>query len=243
VPTAAVPGPGAGELAILVLHGFTGSPGTMAHLAQGIEGAGYETVVPTLPGHGTTVEDMMATGWDDWSAAAEAAYQALAARSGRVAVVGLSMGATITCWLAARHPGIAGIVCVNPFVLPRDPDEIAFIDALIGVGETVTDPVGADIADPDVLEPAYDRTPLGPLRSLVGAVTDLQADLERISCPLLLLTSVEDHIVDPLNSDHLANMVAGPVERVRLERSYHVAVLDYDKDVVVEATLGFLAAL
>ncbi|HEY2332865.1 MAG TPA: alpha/beta fold hydrolase [Acidimicrobiales bacterium] len=235
--------PDAGELAVLIVHGFTGSPGTMAHLAAGIGRAGYETVVPTLPGHGTTVEDMMTTTWADWSGAAEAAYLELAARSDRVAVVGLSMGGTITCWLAARHPEIAGIVCVNPFVLPRDPDEIAFIDALVEAGDTLTDGVGADIADPDVVEPAYDQTPLVPLRSLVGAVTDLQPELERIACPLLLLTSAEDHTVDPLNSDHLANQVVGPVDRVRLERSYHVAVLDYDKDVVVERTLDFLRAL
>jgi carboxylesterase len=232
-----------GGLGVLVIHGFTGSPGTMAHLSGGIAGAGYDTVVPTLPGHGTTVEDMTTTDWADWSGAAEAAYLELAARSARVAVVGLSMGGTITCWLAARHPEIAGIVCVNPFVLPRDPDEIAFIDALIEAGEPITDPVGADIADPDVVEPAYDQTPLVPLRSLVGAVTDLQPDLERIACPLLLLTSAEDHTVDPLNSDHLANQVVGPVERVRLERSFHVAVLDYDKDIVVERTLGFLSSL
>jgi carboxylesterase len=236
-----VPAPNASELAVLVVHGFTGSPGTMQHLAEGIAAAGYRTLVPTLPGHGTTVEDMTTTDWADWSGAAEVAYAELAARSVRVAVVGLSMGGTITCWLAARHPDIAGIVCVNPFVLPRDPDEIAFIDALIEAGETITDAVGADIADPDVVEPAYDRTPLVPLRSLVGAVTDIQPDLERIACPLLLLTSAEDHTVDPLNSDHLANQVVGPVERVRLERSYHVAVLDYDKDLVVERTLAFLA--
>jgi carboxylesterase len=242
-PAVPKPNSNAGELAVLVVHGFTGSPGTMAHLSGGIAGAGYEVVAPTLPGHATSVEDMMTTDWADWSGAAEAAYLELAARSPRVAVVGLSMGGTITCWLAARHPEIVGIVCVNPFVLPRDPDEIAFIDALIEAGETITDPVGADIADPDVVEPAYDRTPLVPLRSLVGAVTDIQPDLERVACPLLLLTSVEDHTVDPLNSDYLASVVAGPVERVRLERSYHVAVLDYDKDLIVERTLSFLAKL
>ncbi len=243
MPRDTPPPSNAGDLAVLVVHGFTGSPGTMAHLAGGIAAAGYDTVVPTLPGHDTTVEDMATTDWADWTGAVEAAYRELAARSTRVAVVGLSMGGTITCWLAARHPEIAGIVCINPFVLPRDPDEIAFIDALIEAGETITDGVGHDIADPDVVEPAYDRTPLVPLRSLVGAVTDLQPDLERIACPLLLLTSAVDHTVDPLNSDHLANQVVGPVERVRLERSYHVAVLDYDKDVVVERTLGFLAKL
>ena len=44
------------------------------------------------------------------------------------------------------------------------------------------------------------------------------------------MTSPQDHVVPPENSDILAAGVAGPVERVTLERSYHVATLDYDKD-------------
>ena len=67
-----------------------------------------------------SVEDMVPTRWEDWSAAAEAAYQALAARCDRVAVVGLSMGGTLACWLAERHPEIAGIAVVNPLVDPPD---------------------------------------------------------------------------------------------------------------------------
>ena len=33
--------------------------------------------------------------------------------------------------------------------------------------------------------------------------------------------------------------VGGPVERVTLERSYHVATLDYDKDLINEKAVGF----
>jgi len=36
-------------------------------------------------------------------------------------------------------------------------------------------------------------------------------------------------------------VVSGPVERVTLERSYHVATLDYDRDIVIERTLAFAA--
>ena len=43
----------------------------------------------------------------------------------------------------------------------------------------------------------------------------------------------------PSNSDHLAASVSGPVERVTLERSYHVATLDYDKGVVEERIVEF----
>jgi carboxylesterase len=47
-------------------------------------------------------------------------------------------------------------------------------------------------------------------------------------------------VVPPANSDHLASRVAGPVERVTLERSYHVATLDYDKDLIAERAAVFV---
>jgi carboxylesterase len=47
--------------------------------------------------------------------------------------------------------------------------------------------------------------------------------------------------VPPSNSDHLAASVGGPVERVTLERSYHVATLDHDKDLIRERFLEFVA--
>ena len=102
----------------LVLHGFTGSPQSMRGLAQALAGAGFAVELPRLPGHGTSLEDMLATGWTDWSGAAEAAHRELAGRCERVVVVGLSMGGTLTVWLATRHPEIAGIVCVSAGFYP-----------------------------------------------------------------------------------------------------------------------------
>lgn len=57
--------------------------------------------------------------------------------------------------------------------------------------------------------------------------------------PVLLLTSPQDHVVDPGNSDIVAARVSGPVERVTLERSYHVATLDYDKDIIFTRSVEF----
>jgi carboxylesterase len=57
--------------------------------------------------------------------------------------------------------------------------------------------------------------------------------------PLLLLTSPQDHVVEPSNGDFLAESYGGPVERISLERSYHVATQDYDKDLIFEATTEF----
>jgi carboxylesterase len=77
----------------------------------------------------------------------------------------------------------------------------------------------------------------------MDAVRVLRVDLAKIACPLLLLTSPQDHVVEPAQSDFLAAAVAGPVERVSLERSYHVATLDFDKDLIAERTIEFVTKI
>ncbi|MFP3900106.1 MAG: alpha/beta hydrolase [Acidimicrobiia bacterium] len=227
-----------GPHGVLVLHGFTGSPDSVRGVAEAFAGAGFAVELPLLPGHGTSVDDLAATGWSDWSAAAEAAYGDLAARVGRVVVAGLSMGGSLAAWLATRHPAIAGIVCVNPAL--RVP--AAVVDAARQMLEAGTDripSIGGDVADPDGREKAYDATPLRPLLSLAEAADRLAGDIGRVACPALIMTSPQDHVVDPADSDLLAASVSGPVERVTLARSYHVATLDYDRDLVIEHALRF----
>ena len=72
----------------LVLHGFTGTPQSMRGLAAAFAAAGFATELPLLPGHGTSVDDMVSTTWDDWASAAESAFEDLAARCDRVVVAG-----------------------------------------------------------------------------------------------------------------------------------------------------------
>jgi carboxylesterase len=48
-------------------------------------------------------------------------------------------------------------------------------------------------------------------------------------------------VVNPKESDFLASKYAGSIERVVLERSFHVATQDYDKDFINESALAFAA--
>jgi carboxylesterase len=244
--TAVVPGAepmsaAGGPVGVLALHGFTGSPSSMRGIAESCAAAGYSVELPLLPGHGTSVGDMMGTGWSDWSAAAEAAYAGLAARCDRVVVAGLSMGGSLTLWLGSRYPAIAGLVCINPAVRPQPPEVVELVQGMIDVGEETSPGIGSDIAKEGVTEVAYEETPLRPLLSLMDGLAALQGDLGQIVSPLLLFTSPEDHVVDPGDSDHLASATGGPVRRVVLERSYHVATQDHDADLIVAGTLEFVA--
>ncbi|MCB1004320.1 MAG: alpha/beta fold hydrolase [Acidimicrobiales bacterium] len=223
----------------LVLHGFTGNPHSLRGLATALHDAGYTVELPLLPGHGTSPQDLAGTTWHDWSAAAEAVYQSLSSRVNRVVVAGLSMGGALTCWLASRHPEIAGIVCINPAVQPSA-DMMAFVEQMVAAGEEWLPEIAGDIADPEAVEVGgYDATPVKPLLSMFDAAAAFGPDLSKIACPLLLLTSTQDHVVPPTDSDHLAATVTGPVERVTLERSFHVATLDYDKEIIEEAAVAF----
>lgn len=224
----------------LVLHGFTGNPSSMRGLAEAFAAAGFHVEMPRLPGHGTTVEDMMTTSWSDWLGEAEAAYERLRARADRIVVGGLSMGGSLTLRLGANHPEIAGLICINPATQPHAPEVEQVLQDLADGGTTVIPGVGGDIADPDSKESAYEVTPvlqvlsmwregLAPLADLLGATT----------MPLLLLNSPQDHVVEPAQSEYLAAVYGGPVERVSLDRSYHVATQDFDKELIFERSVAF----
>jgi carboxylesterase len=227
----------------LVLHGFTGNPQSMRDLARSLADAGFTVELPLLPGHGTDIADMLPTRWEDWSAAAEEAYAALAARSDSVALVGLSMGGTLSIWLAEHHPEIAAVAVVNPLLVPPDPDTVVLVESMLEGGEEVAPGIGSDIAKEGVTESAYPGLPLRPALSLFAAASEVEAGLESVTCPVLVFTSTQDHVVDPTSSDLLVARATGPVEQVRLERSYHVATLDWDKDEIEARTVEFLSGV
>ena len=228
-----------GPAGALCLHGFTGSPSSMRGVAKAYAAAGFSVELPRLPGHGTTVEEMMTTGWADWVGEAEAAYQRLAARTESVVVAGLSMGGSLTLWTAAQHPEVAGIVCINPATQPQPAEVMDMVQGMIDEGTELIPGDGSDMAAPGVVEAAYLGTPLRPRVSMMNGVVDLVASYPSILCPLLLITSTQDHVVDPAQSDYLAEHYGGPVERIVLERSYHVATLDYDRELIEERAVEF----
>ncbi len=223
----------------LVLHGFTGTPRSVSGVAEALSAAGFAVESPLLPGHGATMDDVVATGWVDWSGAVEDAYRDLAARHRQVVVVGLSLGATLGCWLAAHHHDIAGLVCVNPMIEPVADSFVDMLEQLIASGFASAPAFGSDIARPDVAEESLGGAPFAPLLSLFGGVAELAPRLGDITCPVLLFTSRNDHVVPPSSSDYLAARVSGAVERVMLERSYHVATMDWDAGEIETRTVAF----
>jgi carboxylesterase len=230
-----------GRTGALVVHGFTGAPASVRNVAEALARAGHHVELPRLPGHGTHIDDMVDTTWHDWLGEVLAAHDRLAERADRVVLVGQSMGGSLVLQAARLRPAaVAGLVCINPLVRSRGHDVIEMIDDYLDDGIRVAPGEGSDIADPDGSDISYAGTPLAPLRSLlVDGVTAVDDSLGELTMPLRLLTSRQDHVVDPADSEYLVTAYGGTVQHTWLERSYHVATRDFDRELVVAETVAF----
>lgn len=231
------------DVGILVLHGFTGSPKSVTPWAQELGGQGWTVRVPRLPGHGTTWQEMNRTTWEDWYAEVDRHLRELRDRSSHVFVMGLSMGGSLTLRLAEEHgDAITGIVLVNPAVHSERPDRFLlpllqnFIPSFPGISN--------DIAKPDQDEGAYTKIPLKAAHSLSHLWKLVKTDIAKVTQPLLLFRSAQDHVVEPSNAEFvLAHVSSSDVEEVVLMDSFHVATLDYDAAVIVGDSIAFVRRL
>lgn len=225
----------------LLIHGLASTPQLLGGVRAALESAGVEAVAPLLAGHGTTLEDFERSAWPDWVAEVEAAHAGLAAPGRPVVVVGHSTGGALACRLAADHPGVAGLVAVNPFVDPPAPSFRDILRQVRDQGHRCVPLQWRDAADPDARhEGAYEELPVPTLLSVCEGLDALRPDLGAIACPTLVITSRTDHVVPTESSDLLAESVPAPVERVWLERSWHLAPVDHDRAEVAERIVAFV---
>jgi carboxylesterase len=224
----------------LLCHGLTGSPASLRPWAEHLAATGCAVSLPRLPGHGLSWQQLNRTRWQDWYAETAAALARLNSRCEHVVVAGLSMGGCLALRLAEEHPqSVAGLVLVNPAVASSNPALRAL--PLLRFVVRSRPGIGSDIKAPHVREGEADRLPLRALHSLTLLWKHTRADLGKVTAPILLLRSVEDHVVDPLSARIiLAGVSSRDVEELLLHDSYHVATLDNDAPRIFAATDEFL---
>lgn len=233
---------GDSSIGILVSHGFTGMPGGVMPLAEAMAAAGYQVECPCLRGHGTRWEDLIEVTMEDWLEDLEQALQRLRERCQTVFVMGLSMGGTLVMRLAEQDPAIRGVVVINHALVFGDP-LVRFAGLLKSLLKS-TPGIASDLKDPEAREPAYDRTPTAGVAQLWRLAKVVRTDLPRLRQPLLVFKSREDHVLPVGNAD-LTMREAGSEDKrlIWLDNSYHVATLDYDKELIAKECLAFVQRL
>ncbi len=104
--------------AVILVHGLTASPAEMRPLGQYLnkqDDLRVDIYGPCLPGHGTKVEDLARTQWQEWLSHLSKEYQRIQVSHEKVILGGLSLGSLLVLLLASQNPKkLAGLILMAP---------------------------------------------------------------------------------------------------------------------------------
>lgn len=201
--------------ACLFIHGFGGAPFEMMPLASAFEARGFCVDVPTLPGHGTTVDAWSRTRWSHWLAHVSGRYELLAARHERVYVLGFSMGGALSLSLAQRYP-VAGVAVIAAPVylyryLPFESTDwrLPFTGLLRKFRPLWPRRPGSAESRAIAPRQGYEgMLAMEPLYSFLQGMKAVRAGLGRITAPLLAIHAPGDRLTPSSNMHEIIGKVS-----------------------------------
>lgn len=234
------------RIGVVLVHGFTGSPDSTVPWARYLNERGYTVDAVRLPGHGTTWQDANTKRLADLQATVHGAFDDMRARTDQVFLMAQSFGATLALQVAGELPAdVAGVVLVNPWLradgIASWQKHLAPLQRFLPYLTKSLPGVASDIADPTKAELGYDKIPVVLVADTLNtAFHQLRDILPQVTAPIQLHLSTVDHVLAPNNAELLRAGVHSPIEEISLDRSYHVATLDYDAEKIFAASVAFI---
>ncbi|MEA2097355.1 MAG: alpha/beta fold hydrolase [Candidatus Cloacimonadota bacterium] len=227
------------EIGVLVIHGLTSTTSSMKYLAEQFADTDYNVELPKLSGHGTKWQDMNSTKYTDWVDDIEKALKKLQERCSKIFLCGLSLGGELALYLTGRHPEIAGIILINHTSKFTNP-KFWFVPLLTKFIRSVP-AIASDIKDPNSKEIAYNRTSTNGINEMLKLMKEVNKMQSNILQPCLIFKSKEDHAVPKISATFtMKKLGSKDKELIWLENSYHVAPLDYDKELIAKKSIEFI---
>jgi carboxylesterase len=232
------------KIGVLVIHGFTGNPTSLAYYSEKLSKAGFNVETPLLPGHGTKWQDLNKVKNSDWITEVENCLKILKKRADKIFAVGLSMGGTLACYLAEVHPELLGVILINPAIRLYGEWRFLFLPILMHfIPFQQGDPVFSrgDIKDPKETEDHYDKDPLKGVWEFVKLNRMTEKNLYKINQPVIFFQSTEDHVIPTFVSSLIQKKISSKYKKINfMSNSYHVSTQDFQKDEIVKKSVEFI---
>ncbi|MEQ9715205.1 MAG: alpha/beta fold hydrolase [Candidatus Asgardarchaeum sp.] len=231
------------SVGILLIHGFSGSPGEMKPLGEYLADRGFTVNCILLPGHCTSPDDMNTKKWQDWANAVENGYKELQDMGIKnVFVCGLSMGGVLTLYLGEKYTDVSGLI---PMAAPVEIKnwKLTFLPLLKHFKKFITKETAVKEAkeEYELKHFSYDVVPLSALHELLKLLKVVRKNLHKISAPTLIIHSRSDELVAPYNAELIYNNISSADKRIFwLEKSHHVVTLDKERHILYQEIEKFI---
>lgn len=246
--------------AVFLIHGLGGTQYDLGSMHKRLQNAGFVTHSLTLPGHGTTPEDLVGVTAEQWLEAVTAKYHEVAAQHCSFHIMGMCMGALLATELAKRQRHARGrlIVLAPPIYL--DGWAMAWyaplrhllyhvpgVPARMRVEEE--DPFGIKNEQLRAIVKAkfargenfhYRWVPLACIRQVDRLRGWVMRGLKDMVTDTLVIHAREDELTSLNSANYLVEQIGGARARmVVLENSYHMICVDNDREQVARNVLEF----
>ncbi|MDR1084043.1 MAG: alpha/beta fold hydrolase [Deltaproteobacteria bacterium] len=240
-----------GPIGVLLIHGLTGTPAELSAIAKDLNRYGFTVLCPLLAGHCRSEAELLKTGWRDWYASVETAWQAFSRQSEAVFVGGISAGAVLSLYLAQRHPGqVRGLGLYSTTLrwdgwsIPKFSFLLPLVLRLPVIGkryrfeenypyglknEKLRERVHSQMMRGDPSSAGFSGTPGRSLLELWRLVNLMKAGLAGQQPPALLVHARDDDIASIRNALYIKEHIGGPSRLVALESSYHMITIDQER--------------
>lgn len=247
--------------AVLLFHGMTGSPFEMKKYGRALHAAGFDVYCECLAGHGTSEVNIKNVQWQDWYNQSVKKYKELKENYAEVYLSGLCMGAVLALAIAEEYLDVSGIIGLST-TLFLDGWTIPWYNFLLPLGyssivkyyyifperypyglknDRMRDKISALQKRNTV---ALDNYPLSCISELLKMSRYTRKNMHKVTAPLLLIHAKEDDLTSTRSADFVfENVSSKNKEYIKLENSYHLIVMDSERDYVFNKAIEFFNSL
>lgn len=248
------------RIAVLFIHGLTGTPKEMDSVALRLHRYGFTVSIPILAGHCSTMDALLDTDRSSWMASVEQEYCRLTSLGYKVFVGGLSAGASMSILLADKYPNVAGLALYS-ITLQCDGWGVSRFGILLplllkiplfrrryrfkegfpyGVkNEPLRNSIIMKLDSGDSSAAGHTNTPATLLAEMLDMARDAKRVMPKATVPALIVHAREDDLASVANADYVHKHYAGSNELLLLEESYHLVTIDQERQKVADETARF----
>ncbi|MBT6691421.1 alpha/beta fold hydrolase [Candidatus Parcubacteria bacterium] len=232
------------ETLVVMVHGFTGSPYIMKHLAEFLAEAGLDVKAILLAGHGRSPQALGKTNHQDWYQSVDEVVTANIDKYENIFLVGHSFGANMSIHAAIKYPKIKGIISLGVSISIIDEIWIRLLLPLARIFKKQYKKrwIKKETAERLHATGRYTHIPIRNIVQFYSFIDNFtKKEIPKLKCPILVMHSREDEVSHPRGSEFLfKRLTMEDKELFILDKNNHGLLHKTRRDFVFNKIVRFI---